>query len=146
VLQTCFFAISGVLPREEAVQRIKDMIEKTYGAKRDIVAKTSKPSTILLPIWARSRTKNGDQHVREPPIVSLSAPAFVQKFTAAIMAGRGDALPVSAMPVDGTFPLGTAAWEKRNIADEVPVWESDLCIQSANARSLSAFGHPSAIL
>ena len=131
VLQTCFFAISGVLPREEAVQRIKDMIEKTYGRKGgDIVAKNFKAvDHTLAHLGEVPVPKMATSTFERPPIVSLSAPAFVQKFTAAIMAGRGDALPVSAMPVDGTFPLGTAAWEKRNIADEVPVWESDLCIQ-----------------
>ncbi|PNG24326.1 pyruvate:ferredoxin (flavodoxin) oxidoreductase [Methylocella silvestris] len=131
VLQTCFFAISGVLPHDEAVQRIKHMIEKSYGEKGpDVVAKNFEAvdqtlahlSEVAVPTAANSAFER-------PPIVSASAPAFVHNFTAAIMAGRGDALPVSAMPVDGTFPLGTAAWEKRNIADEVPIWETDLCIQ-----------------
>ncbi|ACK51898.1 pyruvate flavodoxin/ferredoxin oxidoreductase domain protein [Methylocella silvestris BL2] len=131
VLQTCFFAISGVLPRDEAVQRIKHMIEESYGEKGgDVVAKNFEAvdhtlahlSEVAVPTSASSAFER-------PPIVSASAPAFVQNFTAAVMAGRGDALPVSAMPIDGTFPLGTAAWEKRNIADEVPIWETDLCIQ-----------------
>jgi pyruvate-ferredoxin/flavodoxin oxidoreductase len=131
VLQTCFFAISGVLPRDEAVQRIKHMIKKTYGRKGDeVVAQNFAAVDHTLahlrevPVPAKASSD-----FERPPIVSPAAPEFVQRVTAAIMAGRGDALPVSAMPVDGTFPLGTAAWEKRNIADEVPIWESDLCIQ-----------------
>jgi pyruvate-ferredoxin/flavodoxin oxidoreductase len=131
VLQTCFFAISGVLPRDEAVQRIKHMIEKSYGGKGgDVVAKNflavdgtlANLNEVAVPKLASSAFER-------PPIVSAAAPDFVQNFTAAIMAGHGDALPVSALPVDGTFPLGTAAWEKRNIADEVPIWRTDLCIQ-----------------
>ncbi len=131
VLQTCFFALSGVLPRDEAIGRIKHMIEKTYGKKGDKVVKENfaavdqtlanlKP--VVVPLVATSTA------VR-PPILSPNAPAFVQLVTAAIMRGQGDALPVSAMPVDGTFPTGTSAWEKRNIADEVPIWETDVCIQ-----------------
>ena len=131
VLQTCFFAISGVLPRDEAVQRIKDSIEKSYSQKGGAVVAQNIAavdhtlahlSEVVIPKAATSAFER-------PPIVSPRAPDFVQRFTAEIMAGRGDALPVSAMPVDGTFPSGTAAWEKRNIADEAPVWDTDLCIQ-----------------
>lgn len=131
VLQTCFFAISGVLPHDEAVQRIKHMIEKTYGGKGgDVVARNFKAvDHTLAHLSEVAIPKSASSALERPPIVSPAAPAFVQNFTAAIMAGRGDALPVSAMPVDGTFPLGTAAWEKRNIADEVPIWDTELCIQ-----------------
>ena len=131
VLQTCFFAISGVLPHDDAVQRIKHMIEKTYGGKGgDVVARNFKAvDHTLAHLSEVAVPKSASSALERPPIVSPAAPAFVQNFTAAIMAGRGDALPVSAMPIDGTFPLGTAAWEKRNIADEVPVWETELCIQ-----------------
>jgi len=131
VLQTCFFAISGVLPRDEAVQRIKDSIQKSYSQKGvAVVAQNiaavdhtlAHLSEVVIPKAATSAFER-------PPTVSPRAPDFVQRFTAEIMAGRGDALPVSAMPVDGTFPSGTAAWEKRNIADEAPVWDTDLCIQ-----------------
>ncbi len=131
VLQTCFFALSGVLPRDEAIGRIKHMIEKTYGKKGDSVVKENfaavdqtlaKLRQVSIPISATSSFER-------PPIVSPAAPAFVQRLTAEIMAGHGEALPVSAMPIDGTFPTGTSAWEKRNIADEVPIWETDLCIQ-----------------
>ena len=131
VLQTCFFAISGVLPRNEAVQHIKDMIHKSYDRKgADVVAQNiaavdhtlAHLAEVPIPQAATSK-------IAIPPTVSPKAPPFVQHFTAEIMAGRGDALPVSALPVDGTFPSGTTAWEKRNISDEVPVWETDLCIQ-----------------
>ncbi len=131
VLQTCFFALSGVLPREEAVKRIKHMIEKSYARKGgDVVAKNfAAVDHTLDHLCEVAIPKAVSSDFERKPIVSPLAPDFVQRFTAAVMAGRGDGLPVSAMPVDGTFPLGTAAWEKRNIADEVPVWETDLCIQ-----------------
>ncbi|TAD87225.1 MAG: pyruvate:ferredoxin (flavodoxin) oxidoreductase [Alphaproteobacteria bacterium] len=131
VLQSCFFAISGVLPRDEAIQRIKHMIEKTYGRKGAGVVEKNYAAVdhtlehlheVTVPATATSL-------LERPPIVPASAPAFVRDFTAIVMAGRGDGLPVSAMPVDGTFPLGTAAWEKRNIADSVPIWDQELCIQ-----------------
>ncbi len=131
MLQSCFFAISGVLPRDEAVQRIKHMIEKSYGGKGgDVVARNFRAvDQTLAHLSEVAIPKSASSAFERPPIVSAAAPDFVQKFTAAIMAGHGDALPVSAMPVDGTFPLGTAAWEKRNIADEAPIWKTDLCIQ-----------------
>jgi pyruvate-ferredoxin/flavodoxin oxidoreductase len=131
VLQTCFFAISGVLARDQAVQRIKHMIERTYGRKGDeLVARNfAAVDQTLAHLREVQVPREASSDFERTPIVSPAAPEFVQRVTAAIMAGRGDALPVSAMPVDGTFPLGTAAWEKRNIADEVPIWESDLCIQ-----------------
>ncbi len=131
VLQTCFFAISGVLPRAEAIARIKAMIHESYDLKgADVVAKNiaavddtlAHLSEVVVPQAATSTFER-------PPTVSAKAPAFVQSFTAEVMAGRGDELPVSAMPVDGTFPCGTSAWEKRNVSDEVPIWDADLCIQ-----------------
>jgi pyruvate-ferredoxin/flavodoxin oxidoreductase len=131
VLQTCFFAISGVLPHDEAVSRIKQMIEKSYSGKgASVVAQNFAAVDHTLALLSEVKIPaTATSVVERPPIVSPAAPDFVQKFTAEIMAGRGDDLPVSAMPVDGTFPSGTAAWEKRNIADEVPVWETDICIQ-----------------
>ena len=131
ILQTCFFAISGVLPRDEAVARIKHMIEKSYGEKgASVVAQNFAAVDHALAHLREVTIPAKVSSLYElPPIVSPAAPEFVQRVTAEIMAGRGDDLPVSALPVDGTFPSGTAAWEKRNIADEVPVWETDLCIQ-----------------
>ncbi len=131
VLQTCFFAISGVLPKDEAIRRIKAMINETYGLKgADVVARNiAAVDHALANLGEVSIPAAATSTFERPPIVSPLAPAFVQAFTAEIMSGRGDDLPVSAMPVDGTFPTGTSAWEKRNVATEVPVWETDLCIQ-----------------
>ncbi len=134
IMQTCFFAISGVLPKEEAIDKIKQSIKKTYGRKgEDIVKKNFEAvdktlanlSEIKVPAKATSSHEM-------PPVVSPKAPDFVKKVTATIMAGLGDELPVSAMPVDGTYPTGTTKWEKRNISLSVPVWEPDLCIQCGN--------------
>jgi pyruvate-ferredoxin/flavodoxin oxidoreductase len=131
ILQTCFFALSGVLPRDEAIGRIKKSIEKTYARKgRPVVERNfaavdgalARLQEVAVPATA---TATEDL----PPIVPAGAPDFVREVTARMMAGLGDTIPVSAMPVDGTFPSGTAVWEKRNIADEVPVWREDLCIQ-----------------
>jgi pyruvate-ferredoxin/flavodoxin oxidoreductase len=131
VMQTCFFAISGVLPREEAIAAIKRSIEKTYGKRGEIV--------VARNFAAVDRALDGLHEVAVPlevssafnilPPVPDRAPAFVHAVTAKIIAGQGDSLPVSALPPDGTFPTGTAQWEKRNIALEIPVWDADLCIQ-----------------
>ena len=149
VLQTCFFAISGVLPRDEAVQRIKAMIRKTYGLKgADVVAKNiAAVDATLSHLSEVSLPKTATSTFERPPTVSPSAPDFLQRFTAEIMAGRGDALPVSAMPIDGTFPTGTAAWEKRNIADEVPgLGNRPLHPMRPVCARLSTFGDPRALL
>ena len=131
VLQTCFFAISGVLPREDAIRHIKEAIKKTYARKGEIVVRKNYAAVdgtlarlyeVAIPEVATSTTER-------PPIVPLDAPKFVRDVTAKMMEGLGDEIPVSLMPVDGTFPSGTSAYEKRNIADSVPVWEPDLCIQ-----------------
>ena len=131
IMQTCFFAISGVLPREEAIAAIKHAIEKTYGKRGEAVvqknfaavdAALSHLAEVKVPSEASSKF---DMR----PAVPAGAPEFVQKFTARIIAGQGDDLPVSAMPLDGTFPTGTTQWEKRNIALEIPAWDEDLCIQ-----------------
>jgi pyruvate-ferredoxin/flavodoxin oxidoreductase len=134
VLQTCFFAISGVLEPEQAIERIKATIEKTYGRRGAEVVERNQAAVdraleglhkVRLP--ARVTASR-----RSPPVVSQDAPEFVRTVTAAMMAGRGDELPVSALPVDGTYPSGTAAYEKRNISDLVAVWEPDICIQCGN--------------
>jgi len=131
IMQTCFFAISGVLPQEQAIADIKHAVEKTYGKKgRHIVELNFKAidetleslHSVPLPTAVSSQF---DIQSR----ISDAAPDFVKRVTGEIIAGRGDALPVSAMPVDGTFPTGTAAYEKRNLALEIPVWETDLCTQ-----------------
>ena len=131
VLQTCFFAISGVLPQEQAIRHIKASIKKTYGRRGEEVVRRNfqavddtlaRLSEVRLPPEATS-------HFERSPVVPASAPDFVRRVTARMMEGRGDEIPVSAMPIDGTFPSGTAAWERRNIAEQVPVWEPDLCVQ-----------------
>ena len=134
IMQTCFFAISGVLPRERAVEKIKDAIRKTYGKKGEEVVRrnfAAVDQTLahlhVVPLAGRPVTG-----VARPPRVPASAPQFVREVTAAMMADRGDELPVSALPVDGTYPSGTAAWEKRNIAPFVPRWEPEICIQCGN--------------
>jgi pyruvate-ferredoxin/flavodoxin oxidoreductase len=131
IMQTCFFAISGVLPREEAIAQIKKSIRKSYGKRGEVVvlknfaavdATVERLHEVAIPAEVCSA-------VEIRPLVSPLAPAFVQHVTAEMIAGRGDLLPVSALPFDGTYPSATSQWEKRNIAQEVPLWEPDLCIQ-----------------
>jgi len=131
VMQTCFFAISGVLPKEQAIEQIKYSIKKTYGKRGDAVVQKN--------FAAVDQTLENLKEVKVPasvtatfdlrPPVPAAAPDFVQKTLGPIIAGNGDALPVSAFPVDGTFPTATAMWEKRNIALDIPVWDEKLCIQ-----------------
>ncbi|HKG22665.1 MAG TPA: pyruvate:ferredoxin (flavodoxin) oxidoreductase [Blastocatellia bacterium] len=131
IMQTCFFAISGVLPPDEAIARIKDSIKKTYGKRGDTVVNQNFKA-VDAALAHLHEVEVPEAATSEYDILATvpdEAPGFVKGVTASIIAGKGDALPVSALPVDGTFPVGTARWEKRNIALEVPVWESDLCIQ-----------------
>jgi pyruvate-ferredoxin/flavodoxin oxidoreductase len=134
VLQTCFFAVSGVLPREEAIEKIKAAIEKTYGRRgAEVVRRNHGAVDRALECLHRVALAEQVTAEREPqPFVPEHAPEFVRTVTAEMLAGRGDDLPVSALPVDGTYPSGTAAYEKRNISDLVAVWEPDLCIQCGN--------------
>ena len=131
IMQTCFFAISGVLPRDEAIAHIKKATEKTYARKgADVVRKNfqaiDETLANLFEVKTAGRAVGGP---RRPPTVSEAAPEFVQRVTALMLAGKGDLLPVSAFPVDGTWPSATSRWEKRAIALEVPTWEPSLCIQ-----------------
>jgi pyruvate-ferredoxin/flavodoxin oxidoreductase len=134
IMQTCFFAISGVLPRDQAIEKIKNSIKKTYMKKgEEVVRKNFEAVDNTLANLHRVEVPGSVSSTREiPPTVPARAPEFVQKVTARMMAGHGDQLPVSALPVDGTYPTGTTAWEKRNIALFVPVWEEDICIQCGN--------------
>ena len=134
VLQTCFFAISGVLPRDEAIAKIKESIEKTYGRRgAEVVEKNQAAADQALEGLHRIEVPELVTATRElPPPVPAHAPEFVRTVTAEMMAGRGDDLPVSALPVDGTYPTGTTAYEKRNISESVADWDSDLCIQCGN--------------
>ncbi len=130
IMQTCFFALSGVLPKDEAIAHIKHSIEKTYSKKG--------PQVIAKNFAAVDHTLNHLYPVDIPtfvtgkplpPMVAEDAPDFVQRVTSVMLAGHGDLLPVSAFPVDGTWPVGTAKWEKRAIADTIPIWQPELCIQ-----------------
>ncbi len=131
IMQTCFFAISGVLPREEAIEKIKQAIKKTYGRKgEEIVRKNFQAVDMTLENLKEIPVPATATSTREiPPVVPDEAPAFVKEVLAPIMAGEGDDLPVSKMPADGTFPTGTTRWEKRNISLFVPVWDEQECIQ-----------------
>ena len=131
VMQTCFFAISGVLPREEAILAIKHSIEKTYGKRGESIVRKNFAAVdsalenlheVKVPEASTSRF-----NIR--PAVPANAPEFVRNVEALMMTGDGDQIPVSAMPIDGTFPTATTKWEKRNIALEIPVWDEGLCIQ-----------------
>jgi pyruvate-ferredoxin/flavodoxin oxidoreductase len=131
VLQTCFFAISGVLPREKAIAHIKASVRKTYGRKGQAVVDknfAAVDDTLLhlheVPVPAMVTSAQ-----ELPLLVPADAPSFVKDVTARMFAGEGDRIPVSLMPVDGTFPSGTSAYEKRNVSDIVPEWREDLCIQ-----------------
>ncbi len=131
IMQTCFFAISGVLPRDEAIAQIKKAIQKTYGKRGEaVVAKNfaavdhalAHLEKVALPAAASSEFDL-------IPAISPKAPEFVRNVLGQIAAGKGDLLPVSAIPAGGAFPTGTAQWEKRNIAQFIPVWDKDICIQ-----------------
>ena len=142
VLQTCFFAISGVMPRDEAIVRIKEAITKTYGKRGAEVVQRNHAAV--------DRAQEGLHRIEVPERVTATrelpapvpahAPEFVRTVIAEMMSGRGDALPVSALPVDGTYPSGTTAYEKRNISDLVAVWDDDLCIQCGNCSFVCPHG------
>ena len=130
VMQTCFFAISGVLEKKEAISKIKEAVEKTYGRKgAKIVERNFAAIDASLAHLHKIEVPGevNSSSVMQPPVVG-DVPEFVGNVTGEIIAGRGDAIPVSFMPNDGTWPLGTAAFEKRNLALEIPVWDEDLCI------------------
>ena len=131
ILQVCFFAISKVLPREEAIEAIRKSIRDTYGRKgEEIVQKNMKAVDETLSHLFEVKIPDAVSGTIEmPPAFSNEAPAFERDVLAAIYEGRGDELPVSAFPCDGTFPTGTAKWEKRNLALEIPVWDTKTCIQ-----------------
>jgi len=131
IMQTCFFAISGVLPPEEAIDAIKHAIKKTYGKRGDTVVQKNY-AAVDEAVGHLHRVKVPEKvtstfDIRPP--VPANAPEFVQKVTARMLAGEGDDVPVSLIPVDGTFPSATTQWEKRNIALEIPVWDEEICIQ-----------------
>ena len=131
IMQTCFFAISGVLPRDEAIAAIKRSIRKSYGKRGESVVQQNFKAVdeTLADLYEVAVPDQVTSDFDLRPAVPAAAPDFVQKVTARILAGEGDLLPVSAFPPDGTFPTGTSQWERRNIALEIPVWDPELCIQ-----------------
>jgi pyruvate-ferredoxin/flavodoxin oxidoreductase len=131
IMQTCFFAISGVLPRDEAIAEIKKAIKKTYGRKGEQVVQQNFAAVdqALAGLHQVDVPAGPCRGHAMPPVVAEAAPDFVKRVTAVMLEGNGDLLPVSAFTPDGTWPTGTAKWEKRNIADKLPVWDTSLCIQ-----------------
>lgn len=131
IMQTCFFAISGVLPRDEAIGHIKKAIEKTYARKGpEVVTKNfaAVDATLAALHEVPVPETAGTGHHRPPPVPE-DAPDFVQRVTGLMLSGQGDLLPVSAFPVGGSWPMGTTKYEKRNIARDIPVWDPGICIQ-----------------
>lgn len=142
IMQTCFFAISGVLPREEAIEQIKKAIKKTYGKRGEAVVQKNYAAVdaalahlekVAVPASATSSFDMVDA-------ISPNAPKFVHDVLGKIAAGQGDLLPVSAIPAGGAFPTGTTQWEKRNIAQFIPVWDKDLCIQCGKCAMVCPHG------
>lgn len=131
IMQTCFFAISRVLPREEAIRRIKHAIEKTYAKRGAAVVQRNFEAVDATLAHLHEVAVPGSPSAsrRLTPLIPETAPDFVKRVTALMLANQGDRLPVSAFPLDGTWPTGTAKWEKRNIASEIPLWDATLCIQ-----------------
>ena len=136
VMQVCFFAIAGVLSREEAIARIKQSIRKTYGKKGEAIVEMNlnavdRTLDNLYEVDYQNYQQSAipSQVGESPSPVPDTAPAFVRDVLGKMMARQGDDLPVSAMPIDGTYPSGTSKWEKRNIAEEIPVWDADVCVQ-----------------
>ncbi|GAB94249.1 pyruvate-ferredoxin/flavodoxin oxidoreductase [Kineosphaera limosa] len=142
VLQTCFFAISGVMPQEAAIAAVKEAITKTYARKSAQIVERNH-TAVDHAVEHLHRIETPDQvssgHDLIPP-VPADAPEFVRTVTAEMLAGRGDDLPVSALPVDGTYPSGTTAYEKRNISEIVAVWDKDACIQCGNCAMVCPHG------
>lgn len=144
VLQTCFFAISGIMPREEAIEKVKAAITKTYARKSmAIVQKNHDAVDASLAHLHEVQVPTSATGQRDliPPVPS-DAPPFVREVTATMLAGRGDELPVSALPVDGSYPSGTTRYEKRNISEIIAVWDNEACIQCGNC----SFVCPHAVL
>ena len=132
VMQTCFFAISGILPKDEAIEKIKDAIQKTYGKKGEKIVQMNfqaVDNTLANLYELKVPNKVTSDIPLQPVIKGDNMPEFVQKITRKLIEGKGDELPVSAIPADGTWPSGTTQYEKRNVGLEVPVWDPNTCIQ-----------------
>ncbi|HHN77610.1 MAG TPA: pyruvate:ferredoxin (flavodoxin) oxidoreductase, partial [Phycisphaerales bacterium] len=131
VMQTCFFALSGLMPQEEAIEKIKAAIEKSYGKQGDEVVRRNKAAVdeALANMHRVEHPGRVTSTLERPPVVADDAPDFVKRVTAVMMEGKGDLLPVSAFPPDGTWPTGTTRFERRSIATSIPIWDPSVCIQ-----------------
>lgn len=130
IMQVCFFALSGVLPKDEAIAKIKDSIKKTYGKKGpEVVNMNLKAVDNTLDNLFEITLGAPSSKISKPPAVSPLAPQFMREVQAKMLIKEGDQLPVSVLPCDGTYPTGTSKWEKRNIAQAIPVWDPDVCVQ-----------------
>ncbi len=131
IMQTCFFAISNIIPKDKAIESIKEAIKKTYGGKGDAIVRMNFESVdkTLENLFEIEVPGKVTSNIKIKPPVSENAPEFVRNVIGKIIEGKGDSIPVSAFPVDGTFPSSTAQWEKRNIALEIPAWDPEICIQ-----------------
>jgi pyruvate-ferredoxin/flavodoxin oxidoreductase len=144
IMQTCFFAISGVLPADQAILEIKKAIKKTYGKRGEAVVQRNYDAVdhAIENLYQVDTPSEVTSTITRRPPVPNEAPKFVREVLGTIIAGDGDDLPVSAMPIDGTYPTATTQWEKRNITLEIPVWEPDICIQCGKC----AFVCPHAVI
>ncbi|MBP0040744.1 MAG: pyruvate:ferredoxin (flavodoxin) oxidoreductase [Roseofilum sp. SBFL] len=130
IMQTCFFALAGILPRDEAIAKIKKAIEKTYGKKgAEIVQLNIKAVDRTLDNLYEVNVGGANSNLHILPAIGDAAPQFVREVEGVMLARQGDSLPVSKLPCDGTYPTGTSKWEKRNVAQEIPVWDPDVCVQ-----------------
>jgi pyruvate-ferredoxin/flavodoxin oxidoreductase len=130
IMQVCFFALAGVLPEKAAIAKIKQAIEKTYGKKgAEVVNMNLKAVDNTLENLHEVGNRSLVRGNREETQLAITKPKFIENVLSKIMVWEGDDLPVSALPADGTFPSGTAKWEKRNVAEEIPVWDGDVCVQ-----------------
>ncbi len=133
VLQTCFFAIAGIIPAAEAIEAIKQGIQKSYGKRGEVVVRRN-IAAIERALEGLAKVDVPDDAaatLQRPTVVPDVAPDFVRRVTAIMMEGKGDLLPVSALPADGTFPTATTQWEKRSIAADIPIWDAEICIDCA---------------
>ena len=135
VMQPCFFHLAGILPADEAITRIKGFVEKTYAKRGEaIVAAQLRRDRPLAGAPCPCHAEGPGPAAADAAAGRRDVPDFVARFTSRLIAGEGDLLPVSALPVDGTFPSGTAKYEKRAIAQEIPIWDPRICIDCGNAR------------
>ncbi len=142
IMQTCFFAIAGILEKEEAIKEIKKAIKKTFGKYGEQVVNQNYDAVdrALDHLQKVKVPSSVSSKIDMPPVVPEEAPDFVKDFTASIIEGRGDMIPVSKMPVDGVFPSGTTQWEKRNITKSIPVWDPEICTQCSKCSFVCPHG------